>query len=424
MGFGRKTKGLLSWVSQPKTEKENDPVFAKITQDLDELRKTLNGLQDSMRHYLASWHSMSQASAAIAEGLAKLAEVGGGPQEASPMQDMARMYGLAHRSIDGVVREPAHRVAEDMVLRQIGALLSRFPPIYKKIIRRRQLLADFTLAESKLRTAEAVQQKDRNRDPGMSTEQTRRLATSMETAASVANGVTQEVIADIDRFQDERGTMLVPQVSALVGCQAYFFRRSAAVMERLTTSLPFSSLALCRLVQPPSAAVITDVSDADDRFSSPLLDFPTASSSLIHASFSHSSPSTSNFSENPVADGGVPMPSSLDSSAAGGLLGSSSASYLGSPTFDRLSMPAGMSAPVRPVGLVSGGLDGVSGERDISRRPLPHPPMRPPAPAPPPLPRPPVESAPPADLTGGAAAGWGAADVEDEEDEVVEEVLW
>lgn len=79
--------------------------------------------------------------------------------------------------------------------------------------------ADFTLAESKLRTAEAVQQKDRNRDPGMSTEQTRRLATSMETAASVANGVTQEVIADIDRFQDERGTMLVPQVSALVGCQ-------------------------------------------------------------------------------------------------------------------------------------------------------------------------------------------------------------
>lgn len=79
---------------------------------------------------------------------------------------------------------------------------------------------DFTLAASKLRTAEAASQRDKYRDgSGAAAELRRKLATSLETAASVANGVTQEVMADVDRLEDERGTMLVPQVSALVGCQ-------------------------------------------------------------------------------------------------------------------------------------------------------------------------------------------------------------
>lgn len=79
---------------------------------------------------------------------------------------------------------------------------------------------DFEQAEVKLRAAEATQQKDRNRDlSGVMAEQTQSLATSMEMAASVANGMTQEISADIDRVQGERGTMLVPQMSALVGCQ-------------------------------------------------------------------------------------------------------------------------------------------------------------------------------------------------------------
>lgn len=45
------------------------------------------------------------------------------------------------------------------------------------------------------------------------------MAAALATTVSAAEGVKAEVIADADRLERERGTMLVPQISALVGCQ-------------------------------------------------------------------------------------------------------------------------------------------------------------------------------------------------------------
>lgn len=106
-------------------------------------------------------------------------------------------------------------------------------------------------AESRVRAAEAA--KSREKDgfaAAAGAEHRRRMTAALETAEMVADGVAQEVITDVDRLEGERATMLVPQVSELVGCEAYFMRRSAAALERLASQLPYSALALARLVRP------------------------------------------------------------------------------------------------------------------------------------------------------------------------------
>lgn len=74
-----------------------------------------------------------------------------------------------------------------------------------------------------MRSAEAAKDKDKDKDffaaAAASAEHRRRLSESLATAASVAKGMTAEVLADMDGLEEERGVMLVPQVSALVGCQ-------------------------------------------------------------------------------------------------------------------------------------------------------------------------------------------------------------
>lgn len=77
-------------------------VGTETNRRLDVLHKTLVELQDNMRLYLASWQTMCQASAAIAEGLSKLARGdgdcsditsgvdGGLGERASPLMDMVR----------------------------------------------------------------------------------------------------------------------------------------------------------------------------------------------------------------------------------------------------------------------------------------------------------------------------------------------
>lgn len=80
--------------------------------------------------------------------------------------------------------------------------------------------ADVELAESKVRVAEAA--KDRERDSFAivaGNEHRRRMSAALVTVSSVARGVTEEIMADVDRLEEEKGSMLVPQVSALVGCQ-------------------------------------------------------------------------------------------------------------------------------------------------------------------------------------------------------------
>lgn len=78
--------------------------------------------------------------------------------------------------------------------------------------------ADFTIAAAKVRAADAIKDKDRHASSTIA-EQRRKLAAALETTATVVNGVTHEVIADTERLEEERPKMLVPQVSALVGCQ-------------------------------------------------------------------------------------------------------------------------------------------------------------------------------------------------------------
>ncbi|CAM9913338.1 unnamed protein product [Ectocarpus sp. 4 AP-2014] len=245
----------------------------EYTSELEVMHKTLAELQFNMQVYLTSWQTMCRASAAIAKGLAKLAKGSDGAggaggdndgvkdkQGVSPLVDMARLYDSAHRAIDSGVREPTHRQvsfghragqAEHTTLRETGALLSRFPPIFAKVTRRKQVLADVEAAKSRVRTAEAARVKERDSFAVVAgKEHRRRMSDALATAVAVADGVTAEVVADAERLEREREAMLVPQVSALVGGQAFFMQRSATVLEKLAAQLPHSALALCQLLGP------------------------------------------------------------------------------------------------------------------------------------------------------------------------------
>lgn len=71
-----------------------------------------------------------------------------------------------------------------------------------------------------MRTAEAAREKEKDAfSVAAGLEHRRRMAAALATTVLAAEGLTAEVIADADRLERERGAMLVPQVSALVGCQ-------------------------------------------------------------------------------------------------------------------------------------------------------------------------------------------------------------
>eukprot|EP00752_Nemacystus_decipiens_P007253 g6493.t1 len=266
MVFGRKKGFLSSWTSSRTVETEPDLEFKATAHKLEAMHTVLAEIHFNIQLYVASWHAMCQASRAIAVGLAKLARDGGsggdgggdgadadvgGKKRVSSLAEMAKMYRSAQNTIDGLVREPTQRVVEDTTLRETGTLLSRFPPIFGKIARRKQLLVDVEAAKARVKSAEAAKEKEKDSFSVVAgNEHRRRMASALASAVSATGGLTAEVIADADRLDRERRTMLVPQVSALVGCQAYFMRRSAAVLERLAERLPYSAVALCRLMRP------------------------------------------------------------------------------------------------------------------------------------------------------------------------------
>ncbi|CAN0003359.1 unnamed protein product, partial [Choristocarpus tenellus] len=116
------------------------------------------------------------------------------------------------------------RIARDKALQETGVLLSRVPPIYRKISHRRKLVAELESWQAK------VQAEPLEKDGRLGAER-RKLMASMEVASTAVNGITQEIITSIEQLETERGTMLVPQISMLVGCQAFFFRKSSEVLE-------------------------------------------------------------------------------------------------------------------------------------------------------------------------------------------------
>lgn len=78
-----------------------------------------------------------------------------------------------------------------------------------------------------MRTAEAAREKERDSFSAVAGKEHRsRMAAALATTVSAVGGLTAEVIADADRLERERGTMLVPQISALVGCQVSGQRRA------------------------------------------------------------------------------------------------------------------------------------------------------------------------------------------------------
>lgn len=81
--------------------------------------------------------------------------------------------------------------------------------------------AEVELAKSKMRTAEAARDKEKYDSYAAVTGAVtrRQMASALAMASTVAEGVTREIFADADRLEQEREAMLVPQVSALVGCQ-------------------------------------------------------------------------------------------------------------------------------------------------------------------------------------------------------------
>lgn len=85
---------------------------------------------------------------------------------------------------------------------------------------RAKVQADVELAKKNVRAGEAARDKERDSFAAVAgAENRRRASAALETASTVAKAMTQEVLADAERLEGERGTMLVPQVSALVGCQ-------------------------------------------------------------------------------------------------------------------------------------------------------------------------------------------------------------
>ena len=71
-----------------------------------------------------------------------------------------------------------------------------------------------------MKSAEAAKDKERDSFSVVAgNEHRRRMANALATTISATEGLTAEVVADADRLERERRTMLVPQVSALVGCQ-------------------------------------------------------------------------------------------------------------------------------------------------------------------------------------------------------------
>lgn len=71
-----------------------------------------------------------------------------------------------------------------------------------------------------MKSAEAAKDKEKDSFSVVAgNEHRRRMAAALAATVSAAEGMAAEVTADADRLEQERGTMLVPQISALVGCQ-------------------------------------------------------------------------------------------------------------------------------------------------------------------------------------------------------------
>lgn len=241
--------------------------------------------------------------------------------------------------------------------------------------------------------------------------------------------------------------------------QAFFFRRSAVVLERATTSLPYSALALCRLVRPPGALLPSSRAASEParqghRFSTslrpahaqaPLPSSMSAPSSLNPFAGATAASAVGGGGDNGVSDvAGSTEADNISSSSSG--LGvrrhslnstSSTSSPRPLPTVPLSTSPR--AEPVTNDVRLGGSLEGGDG---VLRRPLPPPPSA----TPPGV----VNASLPLRTEGGGGGGGGGVMVEgegvavgsllmaspppveegtttwsgDEDDDVVEEVKW
>lgn len=213
--------------------------FQQLVRDMERVHEAILLWSDCM-------DAMAMAGAGLGDTMSKFFAANSTPSRRSDLDTSSKAYLSVQADINETLRASVRKSLMERCLRPITEVLAVAPMINEKVAVRKQLRLDSEFYSSKYKKISAG--KDET-DPEVT-----RVATKMRDAEKALSAVHEELIASFDEIEEARSSMLIPEVSALIGCQFFFQQTSTQMMSEVISFFPQSASTMCALHAESAAA--------------------------------------------------------------------------------------------------------------------------------------------------------------------------
>jgi hypothetical protein len=171
----------------------------------------------------------------------------GGQSRRSGLDASSRAYLSVQADVNESLRGSVRRTLLERCLKPTTEVLAVAPLINEKVALRKQLMLDSNFYNAKYKH-EINAGKDES-DPKVA-----KIAAKMRDARKTLLDLSNELLETFAEIEDARSTLLIPEVSALVGSQFFYMQNSAQMLSDVMSFFPQSASTLCALHTEKAAA--------------------------------------------------------------------------------------------------------------------------------------------------------------------------
>ena len=236
--YRRVREGILQTVVGH--EAPSDVDFERRAQCFQQLVRDLEHVHEAMILWSDCMDALSMAGAGLGDAMSKFFATNSTPTKRSDLDTASKAYLSVQADISENLRCSVHKVLMERCLTPTTEILAVVPRINEKIAQRKQFLLDNEFFNVKYKN-EINSGKDES-DPKVV-----KAAAKMKDAAKALEDITTELLATFEEIEEARATILIPEVSSLVGCQYFFLQSSTQMMSELMSFFPQAAGPLCLL---------------------------------------------------------------------------------------------------------------------------------------------------------------------------------
>lgn len=214
--------------------------FQQLVRDMERVHEAVLVWSDCV-------DALSAAGAGLGDTMSKFFNANSTPTKKSDLEISAKAYLSVQADINETLRSSTRKALMDRCIRPMTEVLTVAPLIQEKLAVRKQLKLDSEFYVSKYKTKISAG-KDES-DPEVA-----KVAAKMRDAEKALADINDDMNATFDELEEARSSMLIPELSSLVGCQYFFLQTSTKMLADVISFFPQAASTMCALHADSAAA--------------------------------------------------------------------------------------------------------------------------------------------------------------------------